>query len=414
MSSIGAGPSVAYDYLSPDGVIVPDTDAIQTDVDNEYVQAFNDPTLNLAPETPQGTLAVAEVNCRAAMVANNAALANQINPNQAGGIALEALCALTGVDIPQSSPSIIQGVTVAGQANTPIPAGSIAELADDQGNRSGVYFVTVEQVTIGANGQGTVDFEAQEDGPIAASPGQLRFVVSDVLGWETVSNAAGATLGSLPPSDPELRQLRNNTLALQGQSVDEAIISAVQDVSGVVINGVKFRQNKLSTTQTINGITLLPNSIWLCVQGGADADVANAIMTYTGGGANWNGSTVVNITDPYSGQTYPVAFDRPTAVPIQVAVQVRLPNSSYTSTDVINAIINYGAGEVEGQAGFVVGAGVSPFDISGALVQEIPGVYVRSLLVGLLPGVLGASEIPVNINQVATLSPNNITVTLIS
>lgn len=406
------GPTVAYDYLSPDGVIVPDTAAIQTDVDNEYIEAFDDPALNLAPETPQGTLDVTEVNCRAAMTANNAAVANQINPNQSGGIFLEALCALTGVDVPESEPSIIAGVTVAGQPNTPIPAGSLAELEDDQGNRSGIFFLTIEQVTLNSLGTATVDFESQEDGPIAAAPGQLRFVVSDVLGWETVSNASAASLGSLAPSDPELRQLRNNTLALQGHSIDEAIISNVQDVSGVVLNGVQFRQNVEPTSQTIDGIFLKANSIWVCVQGGADVDVANAIRVAKDGGCGYNGSVTVNITDPASGQVCPVSFDRPVAFPIQVAIAVKLPNTSYTAQDVLQSILDYGAGLVDGQQGFVVGSGVSPFDIASGPTKEIPGIYVRSIQVAPLGGNYTTSEIPLNINQVATLSANNIQVTL--
>jgi hypothetical protein len=414
MSSTGS-PNIAYDYLTPSGVIVPDTSQIQSDVISEYESAFEDPTLNMNPETPQGTLGVTEIACRAAMVANNAAVANQINPNQAAGIFLQAICALTGLTIPVSTPSTIAGVTVSGQPNTPLPAGSIAELQDSEGNHTGIFFETVEAVNFGLTGSTTVDFEAQEDGPTAAAPGQLKFVVSDVLGWETVYNAASAVPGDLAPSDVQLRQLRNNTLAGQGSSLDEAVISAVQKVPGVVINGVAFRQNILHTNQTINGIPLLPNSIWVCVQGGDNTAVANAIRCAKSGGCNYTGyqnSVTVNLTDPYSGQLCPVTFDRPSSVAIQVAITVVLPNTSYTANDVVQAILDYAAGEVSGQAGFVLSQSVAPFDIAGGVVQEIPGIKVKNLMVCQLGGTLSTNLIPLTLNQVATLSANNINVTI--
>ena len=82
-----------YDYVATTGVIVPDTAVIQTQVQDEYLAAFGS-DLNISPSTPQGILITTETLARSSVADNNATLANQINPNESGGIFLDALLAL--------------------------------------------------------------------------------------------------------------------------------------------------------------------------------------------------------------------------------------------------------------------------------------------------------------------------------
>lgn len=76
-----------YRYINNKGVILPDTATIRDEVESEFRAVFGQ-SINLAPETPQGALATMEVENRDAMVRNNAELANQINPDIAGGVFL--------------------------------------------------------------------------------------------------------------------------------------------------------------------------------------------------------------------------------------------------------------------------------------------------------------------------------------
>lgn len=398
-----------YQYLTPQGVIVPDTADIQTSVNEIYEEALG-ADIDLDPETPQGSLAAVDVNAFAAVVANNAAVANQINPNISGGIFLQSICALTGVDVPEASPTLILGVSVAGQPNVPIPAGSIAGTLDSNNQPTGDQFRTTEQVTLGPDGTATVDLESVEDGPIACPQGSLRKIVSDVLGWETVNNSATGTLGTLAPSDVQLRQARNNKLALQGSALSEAITSAVNDVPGV-LGPCAFRQNDEKFDQTIDGIFLKANSIWVCAQGGADVDVANAIRIAKSGGCAYNGAVTIYITDPASGQLCPVSFDRPTAIPIICQITCVLPNTTFTAADVQQALLDYGAGLINGQAGFVSGQPVSPWDMASGPTTEIPGIQIKNLQVGLKSGGgLSTSAINMGLNQIPSLALSDITV----
>lgn len=394
-----------YQYVDATGVIVPDTADLLLEVQDEYKAALGQ-NANTAPQTRLGVIISAEVLSRAEVVANNAAVANQINPNIAGGICLDALLALTGVDVPPATSTIASGVNVTGVYPTIIPAGSQAKTP------GGDVFQTTEQVNLLPNGTGVVNFSAVETGPVPAPAGAWE-IETDVLGWETVNNPSvdSVIIGTLAPSDGELRDLRNNTLAAQGSSLSEAIISGLYNPAQTPgVRSLKYRENYTKVDATIDGIFLLANSIWVCVQGGTNADIAATLLAFKTGGTNWNGAVAVNVTDPSSGQVYPVKFDRPTAVPTKAKATVKLPSSSVTSDQVKQALLDYAAGLVPDMPGFVVGGSVSPFEEAAAINTQIPGVYVRKMEVAKTGDAFGTVEVPLALNEIATLSINDIEV----
>lgn len=394
-----------YLYLDPTGVIVPDTADILTEVQTEYLSVLG-ADLSLAPETPQGVLMNAEALARAEVVANNAALANQINPNIAGGVFLDAICALTGFDPPAATHSLLTGVTVTGVASTAIPAGSQAETTE------GDVFETLALVTLDGSGHGTVDFQSVETGPIAAIANHLTEIVTNVLGWETVTNPTAAELGTSSLSDQALRALRNNTLAGQGSSLAQAVTSALYKTTGV--KSLQFRENVANSTQTIDGISLVAHSMWACVNGGTNLAVATSILSAKSGGCNYNGGVTQVVVDPASGQSYSVKFDRPTDIPMDVKATVRLPDSSVSAANVTQALLDYAAGLVAGQPGFVVGGSVSPFDLAGACTQQIPGIYVQKMEIKKhSTGSYVTTEIALALNEQASLITANITVVVL-
>ena len=89
---------MAYEYVDSAGLILPDTSELETEVEDEYKAVFGD-DLDVNPETPEGILITAEVTQRAGLVSSNAQVANQINPNFAGGVFLGAIAALTQIPV---------------------------------------------------------------------------------------------------------------------------------------------------------------------------------------------------------------------------------------------------------------------------------------------------------------------------
>lgn len=394
-----------FSYIESTGTVLPDTDDLLTTVQGEFRNALGD-QLSLDPATPQGRLIATEVDARDTFLRNMAALANQINPNLAGGAFLDAIWALTGGQRIAATRSVVPAVQLNGVPGTLIPAGTQAQTA------AGALFESLSDVTLDGTGAAAVDFRALEYGPVPAAIGALNVVVSGVLGWETVTNPAAAVLGRDQESDLSSRQRRRVTLALQGVALPEAIISGLYDTEGV--KSLAFRENVTDSTQIIDGITLVEHSIWACVDGGADADVAAALLAKKSLGANWNGGVTVNVTDPASGQVYPVKFDRPTPVPIKARATVRATGVVADPAAVVRAaMVAYAAGEIDGERGFVVGQAASPFELAGAVNITTPGVYVQNMEIATLAGTVAPAEVPIALDEIATLNANNIEVVLL-
>lgn len=395
-----------YQYIDATGLIVPDTAALQAEVEGEYKAALGQ-DLVTTPNTPQGVLITAEVAARSNVVQNNAALANQINPNLAGGVFLDAIWALTGGARLAATHSVIPGVALLGIPGTFIPAGSQASLVD------GTLFASVADVTLDGGGNGTVDFQAVDTGPIAANVGALNQIVTAVLGWDSVTNATAATVGRGVESDIASRQRRKNTLSLQNVALPAAITSALYALPDV--KSLQFRENFTKVDATIDGIFLLANSVWVCVKGGTNADIAAALLSHKSLGANWNGAVTVNTTDPASGQVYPVKFDRPADVPVQARVTVRVGSALGDVPAIVRAaIVAYAAGEIEGEPGFVVGGSVSAFELAGAINRNAPGVYVQLCEISLLsPVSWTTNEIVIALNEIASIVSGNIEVIVV-
>lgn len=392
-----------YEYLDTTGVIVPDTATVQTEVENEYKAVFGQ-DLVTTPNTPQGVLITAEVTARANVLRNNATVANQINPNLAGGVFLDAIWALTGGQRLGATFSTIPGVHLIGLAGTLVPAGSQASLSD------GTLFASVSDVTLDGGGNGYVEFQAVEAGPVAANAGALTQIVTAVLGWDQVTNPNPATIGRSEESDLASRLRRKNTLSLQNVALPDAITSGLYDTPNV--RSLTFRENYTNAAATIDGVYLVANSVWACVDGGTDADIAATLLANKSLGANWNGAVTVNVTDPASGQIYPVKFDRPTEKPVKARVTVRNISSVADIPFIVRqAIVDYAAGLQEGEQGFVVGAGVSSFELAGAINRQAPGLYVQNCEISFLsPTSWVVGELAIALNEIASIISANIEV----
>ena len=400
----------AYEYITLTGTIVPDTVITVAQVENEYKTLFGT-NLIVTPNTPQGKLITAEIIGRNSVAINNATLANQINPNLAGGVYLDAIMALTGSKREGNDYSEITGVVLTGVAGTVIPSGSIALV-----NGTNAQFALQSTVTLDIMGNGVGTFIATLAGPIVANPNTLTLISSEgPLGWETVNNPNAAILGSNLQSDAITRTFRRNTLASWGSATLFSITTALYNTPGVT--SLQRLENRSFDTVVISGITLIPKSVWFCVDGGTDLAVATSIQSKASGGCGFNGSVEVDIVDPISNVADVILFDRPTEVPVLVRATIRSPDSvSDPIGTVIAAIEAYANGLLNNMAGLVVGANVSPFELAGAVTSQAPTIYVQKMevaYVGMSP-VYQTTELSIDINQIATIAPSAISVIILT
>lgn len=394
----------SYQYINSTGVIVPDTAETRATVEAEFQSVFGT-DMPLDPSTPQGGLITLLTEARDGMARNNAEVANQINPDLAGGVFLSALWRFTGGQRRAGSFSRLIGVVLSGQPNTLIPAGSIAVVSG-----SGAQFANTSAVLIGPGGTVSTDFQALETGPINVPIGGLDSIASGVLGWETVTNPAVAIPGKLVEGDIPSRLRRRQTLALQTISSTEAIISELYNTEGV--ESLSFRENVASTPQVIDGINMVPHSIYACVDGGTNEDVAFVLMREKTNGAAYNGAVTVPTPQPLSGQVIQVQFDRPGEIQVFVRFTVR-PSPLDVQNIIPDTIIAYRDGELPGDRGFTVGTDVSPFELSGALHQVAPSIFVTKVELSTNGGVSwNTNSVPVALNQVARVTRSSVLVVL--
>ncbi|HHN8581084.1 baseplate J/gp47 family protein [Providencia rettgeri] len=392
-----------YQYLTSQGVIVPDTSTLRDDVENEFKSVFGQ-QLDVNPETPQGALITMEVENRDAVVRNNAELANQINPDLAGGIFLDAIWALMGGQRFDATHSFLSQVKFTGIAETIIPKGSQAATLN------GDLFETTKTLIIGKGGSVTGDMRAIETGAIECGVGQLNKVASSVLGWETVHNPSNAVLGRDAESDLQSRRRRKQTLAKNTVSVGEAITSALYELEGV--RSLAYRENYTDQPMMFDGITLVPHSIYVCVEGGDKEAIARSLLRTKTLGAAFNGSEEVEVLENISGQIYPVKFDR--AKEIVLFCRVTVKKATVDAQTIIPAAVELWAnGEIDGEGGLVVGRDVSPFEISAGINAVEPRLFITRVELSTDGKAWSSNNYEIKMNEVARLKRSAVQVVLV-
>lgn len=393
-----------YQFITERGVIVPDTADIRARVIELFQSAFGN-DIDTDPSTPSGVLITMFTEQRDAVARNNAALANQINPEQSTGVFLDGLFGFTGGERKPATRSIINGVTLTGDAGTVVPAGTIARTIN------GDQFASVAQVVLNAGGTATADFIAIEYGPVECGAHELQTIATSVLGLIGIDNTTGAVVGRKAETDSQVRRRRRETLAIQSMSTPEAIRSRLGNIE--TVRSYQFLENYTDAPVVKRGITLKPHSIWACVEGGTDAEIATALHESKTMGAGYNGAAQYDIIDPRSLVAYPILFDRPSEVALLIRVTVRA--SSLDAQNLIpDLVMNYVNGDLEGDVSFVVGVDVSPWEIAGAINQQEPLISVQKVELSLAGSSVWSSNVyALDIDQVARTQRSSITVVIV-
>lgn len=393
---------MAYNYITANGVIVPDTSTIKAQVEAEWREiAGDDATID--PSSFEGRLIDSTTNERISVARNNAELANQLNPNMANGTFVDAHLSLVGGARDGKEQSTVE-CDLTGIAGTVIPAGSFVE--DDN---SELWFL-VSETTILSTNTVTASFRSSKYGPITAAIGTINKIVSGVLGWETVNNPAIASPGKIEQGDVSAKRQRRLELGANTRSVSFSVKAAVTKLDGV--NGVQFLENYTNAPITIDGINLIAKSSWLCVDGGVTEEIAPAYYNNRWG-TDFNGAVSYQYTDPDSGQVLTVKFDRGTDKPLICRIEVRVGQSQDAEKDIKAAIVNYANGGVEGEDGFALGLDSSPFEVASAVNAQLPNVFVKKCELAIVGGTLSTDTIINAINEKASITEGAITVVLV-
>ena len=300
-------------------------------------------------------------------------------------------------------------VTLGGTAGTVIEAGSRARTTTNS------VFALDEDATIGTSGLVTAEMQSLEYGPVTAAVGALSVILDPVTGWDTITNAAAATLGRLLETPSEYREKHQRRIARHAQGSNEAIRSRVLSIEQVT--SCLVRDNETNADVTIQSLVIPPNSILAVVQGGDDNLVAQAISDAKPDGIPTTGTTTVNLTHP-EGFQIPIRFTKTTALEITVAITTTR-RTTFPADGI--ALIRQRLADwvlglwTSGQGDFDT-TGLQPGENLDAIrlyspINSVPG-HVPSAVVVLQKSTMSALPAVISLNQIITLSIADITVTL--
>lgn len=328
--------------------------------------------INVDPESPDGQFLgdLAEMFNDAAERGHVIYLMN--SPAGAVGTALSRLMQLTGI-IRKSAQFSIVAVTLGGANGTVIPNGKLFDNPDDSDLPP--FEIVGGPYTIGGGGTVTGQAQCTEAGPFNVSAGKLTRILDLVSGWDTVTNPSAAAPGRLVEPDPIARVRRAESVAMPSQSMLDGLQAALANLDGV--DDVVVYENATGSYD-IKGHP--PHSIHVIIDGGLDADIANAIWTKASMGCTKVGSQILNVTDS-QGNPQEMRWDAPVDVNVYITVQLSRDPNAFEMASIQNALVAYG------QETSRIGQDVPWFDLASPIndlnITGGPGLpSVKSLFIG--------------------------------
>jgi uncharacterized phage protein gp47/JayE len=319
---------------------------------------------------------------------------NNHSPKTAVGSALSSVVKLNGIarKIPSYSTCVL---TLTGTAGTVIANGVCKDTA-------GVLWDLPANTTL--TGETTeVTAICEELGAIEAAAGTINKIDTPQAGWTAVTNAVSAVVGQPVEADVELRSRQSASVALPSRNMLDGTRAAIRAISGVARSHVY--DNDTNVTDA-NGIP--SHSICAVVEGGLDADIAEAIYLHKGPGGGTYGSTTVNYTNP-DGLVTPIKFSRPTYQGIDVTVTVR-QGTGYVSdllTQIQESIEAY-------ILSLSIGDDVPVTGILTAIASVVenpkqPAFLLSTLTIGEAGESQGSTDIAIPYNAVASVGTVSVT-----
>lgn len=325
------------------------------------------------------------------------AVVSAFQPSKATGVYLSELVKLNGITRNEAEFSTVALTLTANSAGTTVPAGSLVADPD-----TGVQFAIDSPVVIPPSGIALgISATAVDSGPVVAEAGTLTQIVNPVYGWALVNNPADAIVGFNEESDTELRARREVAASQTASSGVRGIYTAIADIQEVT--DVYVHDNKGTTTDSFG---VPAGHIWAIVEGGSNADIAEAIFSRLAAGIGMFGSTTHLLADAVTGQTYAIKFSRPTEVDIYISMTLE-KSSSYPGDgdDQIKDAISDWFDDVQKIAKDVEWSRL--FDP----INSIPGHTVSELYIGFTTNPTGTANLPISINEKAVIDIGDISIT---
>jgi hypothetical protein len=343
---------------------------------------------------------------------NSATIAgiNNFNPAYSQGAGQDTTYLINGIqrEVPTNS---TMPVTLVGVAGTVIASPN--NVVQDA---NGYLWNLPATTTIPNSGTIGVTATAQQQGAIAAIA-QTLTVYTQVLGWQSATSTASATLGAPVEQDGAFRQRQQISTGITGEGIG-AVEGALANLSGVTRSIVYENSTDAFGTgmETPPLIPMQPpHSICCVVEGGDATAIAQLVEQTKGPGCStaegMAGITTITVNDP-KGVPVAIHFFLLTNVQVYVSLIVQRLSGwvSSTAAEIQAAIVAY-------LDALAIGADVyytSLFGPASLYGASLAGTFnVVSLTLGLAPTPAGTANLTIDFNQAAASVTGNVVVTVL-
>jgi uncharacterized phage protein gp47/JayE len=378
--------------LTNTGFVVPTISEIKAELDSQ-VKAKIDPRITTDPYSLFGQLDGIHSEREYLLWLGLRDVYNAYTLGGATGQALTNLGLTQGIArLPATKSDVTATVNL--NAGTTLPQGSQARVPGTSES-----FETMVAVTNGGGSAADLQvvMQAVNVGPVVANSGTLTEIVTPVFGWNTVTNALDADVGSLEESDSSYRIRIVEEQRTRGSASLASIVAAVDAVDGVL--SASGTEDVVQHHYTI--------TFWDGDPSGADSDeVAQAIFDHGPAGIEAMGANSGQAVD-LEGVAHTIKFNR--AVGLNLYLHLTLLTDPVTypvdgDEQVKIALVNL----IDATLG--VGDDVIVLKLVPAVFSVSGVLDITSLQLDFSPSPTGTSNLVVADNQIARADTSRITV----
>lgn len=330
---------------------------------------------------------------------------NSWDPDNCSGAVLDSRCAINNIFRKGATYTIVP-ITITTDRTVSLQGldenfndvnATAYTIQDNAGNQ--FLLVSSQQLSAGTN---TVLFRAKDIGAVQVSLNTITTPVTVVLGVTSVTNATAPTqVGEDEESDYDLKIRRRQSVSIGSSGYLNGLLATVLQLEGVT--DAALYENFTGSTDE-NGTPA--HCMWLVVEGGSSADIADAIYRKKSYGCNMRGNISYTITT-ISNQQFIAKWDEPSVLPLYIKFTIH-PAHSGVQFDV-DAIKNY----ILSKEAFKIGDGADSATTTGLAQEAIDANGGNGYAIDVLISTDGETWVEYIDPVVATkLSPADIDITI--
>lgn len=389
-------------YIGINGIVTQDLEDIIADI-TARLQYIYGADINVEQNSPDGQFINILAQAKKDILDLCVQYYNNCNTEMVVGIPQQILYQLNGLTIKAYSYSYVYvNVTVSGNVNLKgldenldNPEATGYTVSDSNGNR----WILAESQTL-SPGTYLLNFRAAELGNVTALPNTITIMETIIPGIQGVNNPANNyETGGTGETESEFRQRRNISTSMPSRGFEDSTEAQLLTLS--TVTQAKVYSNRNNATAN----TIPAHTVWVIVEGGNTADIANIIYNNIPPGIPMKGSLSATITRP-NGSTDTVYYDTSSPVNLYIQANIKLISGA-VDTDYLKqelAKTTFAIGESAESANLttiiknIIGDNATPYDVGVSLTNSDYSEIVT-------PGAL---------NEFFVIAEANISITVVS